>query len=137
MKKLIVLLILIISVQLIIAQPIIGIGKSKYFITNHMAVDHGWKLTRESKTELVYSNGSSSFTYFFKKDSPCNINKTCVKCMAEFKTPANLDQYISEKVKAWKLKPDPDSLNLIVVTDLYNDTIQAVVIGDKRIIFSY
>jgi len=128
---------LIISVQLIVAQPIIGIGKSKCFITNHMAGDHEWKLTGESKTELVYSNGSSSFTYFFMKDSPCSINKTCVRCMVEFKTPVELNQYISDKVKAWKLKPDPDSLTLTVVTDLYNDTIQAVVAGDKRIIFSY
>lgn len=137
MKNTALALMLIISVQCIVAQPIIGIGKSKSFISSHMKLTPEWVLTHESKSELIYCNGHETFTYNFAKDEPGRINRTCTRCMVEFSDSIALEAYLNTKVSNWKLKPNPDMLNLIVMTDLYNDTIQAVVTGNKRIIFSY
>jgi hypothetical protein len=137
MKKPALLIMLIISVQCLVAQPIIGIGKSKGFISSHMRSDPEWKLTHESKTELIYCNDSVIFTYQFMKDDPDRHNRTCTRCLADFPDSTALETYLNVKVQNWKLRPHPDMFSLIVVTDLYNDTINAVVVGNKRIVFSY
>jgi len=137
MKKTAIALMLIISVQCLVAQPIIGIGKSKNFISSHMRYASDWRLTHVSNSELVYCNDSVTFTYQFMKDDPDRHNRTCTRCMVEFADSAALETYLNVKVKDWKLRPHPDMLSLIVVTDLYNDTINAVVVGNKRIVFSY
>ena len=135
MKKFTMFLILIISVRLVAAQPIIGIGHSKYFISTHMQSSNDWKLIGKHNPRLVYSDGVISFTYEFKKDTP-GIGYTCTRCIADFKDLNACVAYIDKQVSGWKLRPNPDTLNLILMTDLFNDTIKAVVVG-KRIIFSY
>jgi hypothetical protein len=137
MKNTFFTLILIISVQFAISQPIIGIGKSKNYIGIHMKDSLGWDLISASKRELIYSDGYAIFTYIFSKDEPGRINQTCTRCIAEFHKAAHLAAYLNKKVDDWQLRPNPDMLSLIVVTDLYDDTIQAVVVGDRRIVFSY
>ena len=137
MKKLIAIAMLILSAQINVAQPIIGLGHSKCFIASHMKGSPGWSLVKESKSELTYSDGDTIFTYSFLKDSPGISGRTCTQCKAVFKDSTSLCEYIYKKVENWKFKPCPDMLNMIVMTDLFNDTIMAVVVGDKTIVFNY
>lgn len=136
MKKLAAMLILIISVQLSIAQPFIGIGMSKSKIEHQMHGCPGWIRLHSGPDQLIYTDGVTTFTYEFLRDTPGRLNRTCVRCIAEFSTPEELNRYIIDKIGQMRLKPNPDNLNLILITDLYNDTIFAVAHG-RRLIFSY
>jgi len=102
-----------------------------------MQLSPKWQLIKEQKNELIYSDGEHRFTYRFVKDEPYILNRTCIQCIAEFKDSAHLTAYLEDKVANCKLSPDPDMINLSVVTDLYDINIRAIVVGNKSIVFSY
>lgn len=134
MKTLLITILFMLSVGLT-AQPFIGLGMSKARIENHMHGADGWRLIHKNPSQLVYSDGVTTFTYEFLKDSPCGLNRTCVRCIIDFTTPQALNQYVAGKLADNRLKVNPDNLNMILITDLFNDTIFVVATG-KRLIFS-
>lgn len=137
MKTNLLIIAMILCVGSTLAQPAIGLGLSMRVIKRDMQLSPKWKLIKEQKKELIYSDGEHRFTYRFVKDEPYGLNLTCIQCIAEFKDSKHLTAYLEDKVANCKLSPDPDMINLSVVTDLYDINIRAVVVGNKSIVFSY
>jgi len=134
MKTLLITILFMLSLGLT-AQPFIGLGMSKTRIENQMHGAEGWRLIHKNPSQLVYSDGVTTFTYEFMKDSPCGLNRTCVRCIVDFTTSDALNQYVESKLSESRFKANPDNLNMILKTDMFNDTIFVVATG-KRLIFS-
>ena len=130
---------IVLSYGITFSQPIIPLGNSRNFVKFHMAKDTIWKLSHESRLELVYTCDTSSInvTYRFKKDSPAGIYCTCTETSIHFPSESRLTSYLDEKLNNCRLRPDGSGLSYTLVTDLYDSTIHVYTIGSRTLLIKY